>query len=186
VASYRFDECSGKIANDTHIWVNGTYGSALSFDGVNDYVRVNNIPVDTSPGANNTVMFWMYWNGINNQMPISWTTNYDLYIVGLFGFNTYNSDIWGISTSGLSNRWVHVTAIFYNGYANKSRLFIDGVEQTLSQSETAGSKIVSNSFNIGIGSNSNDYSFNGIIDEIKIWNRTLSASEILNCYQTGC
>jgi len=183
VASYSFEE-SGSYVNDTHIWVNGTYGSALSFDGINDYVSATNIPVNTSLGANNTVTFWMYWNGGYNpdwSMPFSWNSQYDIGFNnnGYFGFNTYNSDIWGISSSGLSNKWAHIAAIFYNGDGKVSRLFINGTEQVLSQRMgTTGSKSVSNFPIIGSGSSSSDYFFGGIIDEVRIWNRTLTQAEI--------
>ena len=43
VASYSFEE-SGNYANDTHIWVQGKYGKALSFDGVDDCINVTNSP----------------------------------------------------------------------------------------------------------------------------------------------
>jgi len=43
VASYSFEE-TGQYANDTHVLVKGEYDSALSFDGVNDYVEVPNDP----------------------------------------------------------------------------------------------------------------------------------------------
>jgi hypothetical protein len=165
-------------------WAESKFGNALEFDGKDDYVEVNNVPINTLPGANNTVTFWMYWNGGYHDgwsMPFSWDSQYDIGFNdnGYFGFNTYNSDVWGISSSGLSNRWVYVTAIFYNGDAKNSRLFIDGIEQTLSQKQgSTGSSSVSNSARIGSGSDSSNYFFDGFIDEVRVWNRSLSQDEI--------
>jgi len=173
-----------RISRASSGWVDGKFGKALYFDGYNDYVKVDNVPVDNSPGANNTVMFWMYWNGGYNDgwaMPFSWDSGYDIGFNSndYFGFNTYNGDLWGISSSGLSNRWVYVTAIFYNGDGKVSRLFIDGAEQTLSQKQPlTGSQSVSISANVGTGIYANDYFFDGIIDEVRIWNRALTPSEI--------
>ena len=60
-------------------------------------------------------------------MPIGWN-RHDLWPVnGYFGFNTANSDVFGISSAGLANRWVHVSAVFTNGSVTSNKLYIDGV-----------------------------------------------------------
>ena len=60
--------------------------------------------VNTTSGATNTVSFWMNWGGTNVQIPVGFN-NYDLFFSSTnnttsFGFNTANSDIFGLSTSG--------------------------------------------------------------------------------------
>ncbi len=52
---------------------------------------------------------------------------------GSFGFNSFNSDIFGISSAGLANGWHHVVAVFTNGNVAANKLRIDGVQQTLTQ-----------------------------------------------------
>jgi FlaG/FlaF family flagellin (archaellin) len=39
IGSWSFEE-SGTIANNTRYWIKGKYGSALSFDGIDDYVNI--------------------------------------------------------------------------------------------------------------------------------------------------
>src|SRR5262249_43535504 len=90
---------------------------------------VLNLPqLNTTAGASNSVSFWMYWDGTENAMPVSFNF-YDLIFAGgSFGFNTANGDTYGISDAGLANRWVHVAAVFVNNPSslNQLQLYIDG------------------------------------------------------------
>ncbi len=157
-------------------------GNCLSFDSSDDYVLLPSISVDTTSGQKNTVEFWMYWNGVNTEMPFGFSS-YDLYLTsGAFGFNHGCGDIWGVSSSGLSNKWVHVAAVFYNGNYLNEQLYINGVKQTISQQVgTSCNRSVTTSARIGTWPNSL-LVFGGLIDELKIYSRELSASEILAAY----
>jgi hypothetical protein len=176
-----------RISRASSGWVDDKYGKALSFDGIDDYVKIDNVPVNTLPEANNTVMFWMYWNGgyySDWNMPFSWSTEYDLGFndQGCFGFNTGNGDNLGISSSGLANKWVHVAAIFYNGIPSSSTvsLYIDGTKQNIYDClpNSHGSKSVTSTIFVSGWGSSQDYKFDGVIDEVKVWNRALTLSEI--------
>ena len=167
----------------------GKIGQAFNFNGIDQYVDLVIPGVNTSDGAETTVSFWMYWNGLegsNGVMPFGFNT-YDLWFRnGSFGFNTGASDVWGVSSNGLANHWVHVTALFHNGDARLSRLYLDGVEQVLTQRLSAtGSKNVSTSARIGLWTIDTNYLFGGSIDELQIYNRALSATEIQNIYSAG-
>lgn len=151
-------------------------GNALSLSG---------LPVDTSPGAKTSVAFWMYWDGGNNVMPIGWNVH-DLWLVsGVFGFNTGNSDVFGISSSGLANGWHHVVAVFTNGAVASNELYIDGVKQTLTQrlsSPNNGNAYVRSTLQVsGWGANSG-YRFSGHIDDVKVYNGALSQAEVNAAY----
>jgi hypothetical protein len=113
--------------------------------------------------------------------------NYDLWFLeGSFGFNTASSDIWGISSQGLANRWVHVAAIFNNGDAKLSRLFIDGVEPALTQRRfSTGSGTVTTNAHISGWPRDGNYIFGGRIDEVMIHNRALTSSEIAATFNAG-
>jgi uncharacterized membrane protein len=169
-------------------WTLGKFGYALGFDGIDDRVRINNVPVNTSAGAYNTVAFWMYWDGKDNQMPFGWQQAYGLWLVGgCFGFNTGQDNVLGISSSGLANRWVHVVAIFYNGVPSSTTvaLYIDGVKQNIfaCRGSTTASRSVTSTLQISGWAYSTGYYFGGIIDEFKIWNRALSDEEVLAEYR---
>ncbi len=161
----------------------GKFGSALSFDG-GDIVNLNSLPVSTTTGSKVTVEFWMKWNGGNSQMPFGWN-NYDLYFLnGYFGYNTSASDLWGVSSSGLSGRWAYITAVFNNGDAKLSELYIDGVKQNLLQKVgSTGSRSVASRAGIGGWTQNVSFRFNGLIDEVRIYNRAVSDTEAVQHYK---
>ena len=106
---------------------------------------------------------------------------------GAFGFNTTGNDIWGISSSGLANQWVQVTAVFTSGDPHTNQLYINGVQQSLSEqiASTPYSAQVATQAKIGGWDNNNSYEFTGLIDEVQIFNGTLTAVEVQSIYQAG-
>ncbi|MEM3407840.1 MAG: LamG domain-containing protein, partial [Nitrososphaerota archaeon] len=74
VLSLHFDEGSGNIAYDSSgynnhgklvngpTWVDGKFEKALSFDGVDDYVEINNSPTLNPTNDGFTISFWMRLN----------------------------------------------------------------------------------------------------------------------------
>lgn len=147
-------------------------GGAFGFPG---------LPVVTTAGEKTSVAFWMYWDGTNGVMPISWN-NYDLFLNnGSFGFNSFNSDVYGIASTGLANGWHHVAAVFVNGNVVGNELYIDGVRQTLTQrsgSPNNGNAVVSSTLRTGVDS----YRFTGRIDEIKVYRGGLTQTQVTALY----
>ncbi|MBW2108462.1 MAG: LamG domain-containing protein, partial [Deltaproteobacteria bacterium] len=161
--------------SDSHL------GHAGEFSNSDSYIAVSGLPVSTTSGDQTTVTFWMKWLGGNSQMPIGWTT-YDLWFTSdRFGFNTGGGDIYGISgaASKLANGWHHVAAVFTNSGTAQNVLFLDGQEQSLSLLQgSQNNRTVGSNFRISGWTNSSGYRFNGLIDELRIYTRGLSASEI--------
>lgn len=148
-------------------------------------IEINGLPVSMAPGAKTTVAFWMYWNGSNSVMPIGWN-RHDLWLVnGNFGFNTSNSDVYGIASSGLANRWVHVVAVFSNGAVTRNALYIDGVRQTLSQRKSTpinSLAYVQPTLRISGWQQDNGYRFSSRIDEVKVFNGEVLAGQVSSLY----
>ncbi len=144
-------------------------------------IELSGLPVSTVTGAKTTVSFWMYWNGGDNMMPIGWNTH-DLWLVsGSFGFNTGNSDVFGIASAGLANRWVHVAAVFTNGSVTGNALYLDGVRQSLTQRRSTPNNTtakVQSTLRISGWQRDNYYRFNGRIDEVRVYNAELTASAV--------
>jgi PKD repeat protein len=171
------------VLSDGTTWAAGKLAGAAQFDAYDDAVVVDGVAVDTVAGGRNTVAFWMKWNGGSDQMPFGWNHAYDLYFSGSsFGINTGQSNLLGISSSGLANRWVHVAVVFPNDVPTPSTaaIYIDGVAQQLSQqvgvtgdSRTATNRVVISGWGYGAG-----YKFGGLIDDVRIYNYALSASEV--------
>jgi len=151
-------------------------GPALSLPG---------LPVDTRAGAKTSVAFWMYWDGTDNVMPLGWNVH-DLWLVsGAFGFNTGNSDVFGISSASLANGWHHVVAVFTNGAVASNELYIDGAKQTLTQRRSSPNNsyaYVRSTLQVsGWGTNSG-YRFSGRIDDVKVYDGAVSQAEVNAAY----
>ena len=204
VGWWRFDEGTGTVAGDSSgngnngtisgtvsgtSWVAGQYGQAFNFDGVTNYVSVPNSPSLSFPVSQPfTIMAWFYYTtggineGIINKGNGPGSTNYALivYPTDHLDFVTCNGN-WGdlISSNTLTQGWHRVVGV-WNG-TTKS-LYIDGsldssVNPTGSQSPSQNTQIVE----IGRARSSNYY--NGAIDEVQIYNRALSASEVQSDFQ---
>lgn len=146
-----------------------------------------NLPVaaNTTAGAKTTVSFWMYWDGTNSVMPIGWVSH-DLWLTGgYFGFNTANSDVYGINSAGLANRWAHVVAVFTNGSVTGNKLYIDGVAQTLSQklsSPNLVNAVVNANLRVSGWLRDAGYRFQTRIDEVEVFDGEMTQSQVLARY----
>jgi len=166
----------------------GKVRTALTFDRINDYVTVSNVAVNTASGNNNTAIFWIKWDGsASTTMPFSFSSLYDLMINGSkLGFNTACSDNFGIAfTAGqYANNWTQIAAVFRNNDSLQSQLFINGVQQSLSLSgSVCTNKAASANMLFGAWGGP-AYFFGGSLDDVRIYNRALSASEISALYNS--
>ena len=165
--------------SDSHLCYAGEFADAPGNDSC---ITVTGLPVSTTAGDKTTVCFWMKWAGTGSEMPIGWSTAYDLYFWGTtqFGFNTGAGDLYGISgADALAGNWHHVGAVFNNNAPLKNQLYIDGVLQpTALLQGTPASKTVNATFYMSGWSPSDGYKYNGLMDELRIYTRGLSASEV--------
>jgi hypothetical protein len=197
-----FDEGSGNIAYDYSgngnngtiygaTWVSGKYGKALQFNGNNTYVQVSDS--DNLEPADITISMWIYplsWThtptavalvtkrtAIGNGYFVFWyastsTINFD------WGGYTYR---WNTGYNSPLNSWTHLVVTRNN---SQRVLYVNG-EYYSSTPNSGNSTLVPTTANLRIGYDSytNQYPFNGTIDEVRIYNRALSQEEILSHYQ---
>ncbi|MCW3136373.1 MAG: carboxypeptidase regulatory-like domain-containing protein [Canidatus Methanoxibalbensis ujae] len=211
VAYYKLDEGSGTTAYDSSengndgtiyggaTWVDGKIGKALSFDGSNDYVDLpDNIITAPSLRSNgSTLIAWVKVEpsltgrkGIVGTAACTsgWSVFGLDYYNGKARLETYDSGADHYqrveSTTNINDgKWHHIAGT-YDPSDKKMRIYVDGVlEGTSSEISRAGWSTGSNYNYIGKNPISGDYFFNGTIDEVKIYNRALSAEEILADYQ---
>ena len=202
VGSWHFNEGSGTTAYDSSgrgndgtlvngpIWVDGKYGKALRFDGVDDYVDCGNDASLKTPSGN-TVEAWVYFNDVNNAATLiskDDDTNRD-YLISLPTAGKLRAHI--RTTGGFrhidfissvtTGKWYYV-AQTYDGSVLK--LYING---TLDKSGTFNESIVTTGAKLTIGRREcNKWGYqplNGLIDEVRIYNRALSAEEIKAHYE---
>ena len=165
-------------------WVSGRVGNALTLDGVDDYVEIANSPAFDF-GDQMTVSCLVKVSFVNPwETPISKDgeqVGWEIHRIGVsdhVGFtmrDTTGDDMGDGVTSINDNRWHHVAAV-YNGVTKD--VYIDG-KLDFSQPNTG--LMPPNESPILIGRVPQGYAnyFSGTIDEIRLYNRALSSSEIL-------
>jgi MSHA biogenesis protein MshQ len=147
--------------------------------------RISGLPLSTATGAKTTVAFWMYWDGTDSVMPMGWIDNDLLLLKGSFGFNSNSSNVYGISSAGLSSGWHHVAALFVNGNVASNKLYIDGVSQALSlrksPSNSSSAAVASTLYISGYGDDT-DNRFTGSLDQFRVYNGEPTAAEVAALY----
>jgi len=190
-------------------WTTGVSGNALDFDGTGDYV---NVPDDNSlsfgDSSNDypfTFTAWIkrYSTGHNiifskyNSYASPMRQEYDFrldsdnkLLITLFDTSIDNR-LSAVTIDTLDTQWHFVTAT-YDGSESVSglKLYIDGIERTTSVTEDPGYVAMENtieSFKIAaaIWANGTWQFFHGIIDEVLIYNRALSDTEIQQLWEQG-
>lgn len=180
----------------------GKIGQGMTFDGSGDYVDVGDM---TSIEGQSQVSFaaWVKPRALVDFAGIfgkqfSDSTN-DLSVIAGGGsiantavvFMTRNgSSDYGYTGSGklAVGTWTHVVATFdgsQSGNANRMKIYINGVSETLTFSGTIPATTPASTTPMTIGRISSvggTYEFNGFIDEARIYNRTLSAGEAAALY----
>ncbi len=173
-ASYSFE--SG--AKDTHNVVKGRYGTAIAFDGTNDFVNAGNATSLNITGAM-TIEAWVKTSTsgrgiVSKSSGVGTQLAYELSIegfpVGDVGKVTFSRYAGGYGTAMSSTKvndgnWHHVAAV---DNLTSRNVYVDG---TLRNTTASSSSPVTNSavVKIGIGYIEDNY-FNGIIDEVRILN----------------
>ena len=158
----------------------GYMGDAMSFDGVGDYVDVPyGASIDPSTNPHSFSMWVKSDNITNNVMYFSAGTGTDqrLYLAqygGSWDMGIHSTD-WSSGTTAVASDWTHL-AVVMNG--TDALLYVNG-EYDFKQSYTSYS--TSLDFNIGRHA-SGGYYWNGSIDDVMIFNRSLSADEIVGLY----
>ena len=166
-------------SNSHPLWVDGKFGKALNFDGVDDNVKLTSNPDLTQGGSFEAWIspvdvdvaecIWMIKpTGASDWISviIRW---------GNLGLSYYDGDAGtyrNAAKSFPSGSWYHIVAtwtekgqdrlVYINGDSSSQ---LDGYNNWLAKGHYIGSEV------------SEDY-FNGVIDEVRIYNRTLSEEEI--------
>jgi hypothetical protein len=177
----------------------GKIGSGFQLDGINDYVSIPNGTFNPTSG-DYTISAWMSPSA-NSFLPVifglgGFTTNsIVVYLYGstFQGFGTRirflnsNSTTYQLIESTLpSSGSLHHILCVKNTASNKYYLYVNG--SLVAQATISINYVASNlETRIGsIGNGSVGYSpFVGIIDEVGLWNRALTAAEALDLYNAG-
>jgi hypothetical protein len=196
-AHYTLDDGSGAIATDSSgngnhgaingaTWTTGKSGSALSFDG-NDYVQ---IPGLMGQPQNITLSAWAQLNAkdTSGAEVISLGDHVAIRLDssnGAAGFY-YDGTTWRGTATGVSyagTGWHHFVYVVDDNN-NIQKVYVDGIEKG-STAYTQSISYAGLGFNTFIGrhaNGSNNYDFNGLVDDVHVYNEALSAQEVLDLY----
>ena len=183
-------DVSGKNANiqlfNSPIYVPQGMQSYFSFDGNDDYGATTVEVPDSNSGDKCHFDAWCYTTMKSVSMLMSWgTQKHDIFIFqdGI-GFNSYNSDVYGVASSPLANKWMHFAINFYRNDYTQGSIFINGIKQSLTyfNSQMNASNVVFGGGSMRIAAGSDGY--NGIwrFNNIKVYNRNLSDFEVQQNY----
>src|SRR3989344_2275887 len=187
-------------------WTSGLKNSALNFDGVNDYVNIGTgtAAMNNFNSVGFTVEAWVYMrlsgarypavfgksvgdftDACLNQKGIMFIVPNDpsdavfrKFVFGAGDGTCYNAIRYDAG-AGIFDRWVFLSATFDSSQLS---LYIDGsLVSTTPRTVTGSIDNTATDLNMGRWRTANLY-FNGMIDEMRVWNRTLSANEIAAHY----
>lgn len=198
-AYYKFDEAvgTGGTVIDTYSVNNGTNIGAVNITGkivyAYDYEATDTTDRIWVPDSSNfthlgayAISFWAKPESLHSGYVIRHSGGNGFYIAFVTGTNTIQF------LSGSTNLVSDVTysaGTWYNVVAQRltngtMQLFVNNVTQT--SQPTDGSGTIDPSENLTIGNDNGGVTpFDGIIDEMAIWNRSLTRAEIEDLYNNG-
>jgi hypothetical protein len=210
VGYWSFNEGTGSIAHDTSgngndgtingaTWTTGVSENALSFDGVNDYMAVPNSPSLKITGSM-TISAWVKTNSFSEQVitikgsgweyGVSWYTTIGITQSqdGKFRmvryYNSGSNQYYRIATSNCiitDGQWHHIVGV---DDGVNLRVFVDATETgSISVGGLTPYTSENNPLVTGRDGQRSVCYLNGLYDELRIYNRALSAEEIEDLYK---
>ena len=199
-----FEEGKGDIAKDASgngndgkliqgpKWVKGQFGTALEFQG-NNYVEVPDKPNSGFDGVEGlTIEAWVRQEAHHDNGIVVKLTG------GSFWPCSYNLETWsdtnmwfGVDQDALAlsapnyplNKWFHFTGVF-DGKAKKQYIYLNGKE--VAQGNASTTKVPDGEKPVWVGIvDPNNFFFRGMLDEIAIYSRVLTATEIQQDMEKG-
>ncbi len=164
----------------------GSFDYALKFDGVNDYVKLNNpshlnftgaitleakVKINATDGLRNIIA---HGHTLNPISEVFLRINNGRYEIGS-GNGTGYLTSYAIPQEDIGN-WVHLTGV-YDNQARTWRLYRNGILAS-STPANVGALLVNDNWAIGARGNGTERFFNGEIDEVRIWNKARTQAEI--------
>ncbi|MBN2842196.1 MAG: hypothetical protein JXM68_03850, partial [Sedimentisphaerales bacterium] len=203
--SLDLDEIAGVIVSDQSLYsrsftINngaqwqssgGIEDGAILLDGVDDYLECSNYQGVLST-ASRTCMAWVKTSGTQQGVIVSWGESvagqkwvFRMETGGYFGVGVYNGYIHSLNTIN-DGQWHHLAAVLYDDGSpdvSEIKLYIDGMEQeTFISNSQAINSVAGQNMILGAsgGSDGTKLYFNGMIDNVKLYDRALSAREIMS------
>ena len=174
--------------------ITGKINKALDFDGIGDYVTLDNVL--TIGSSDNTITAWV--KPINSASRIgvilgnyagdaTKQSNWEIYSNGKLRvyWNMGAPDLSG--TADVADGTWHHVAVVRNKTDDKFYFYVDGESDAISSGvNTAGDDVTFTTVHkIGADQAADHAHFQGAIDDLRIYDRALTGSEILEIYNRG-
>lgn len=172
----------------------GRVGQAFSFDGVDDYVLIPESPIWNFRSSDFSIEVWVKFNQIKNSMLVYQLNGsdrggfeFDFQLQGdglpsILGF-AIDPNNFGIARpwSPVADAWYHLAVTRSEG---AFRLYVDG--QQLGAEELNTRPIAEVTGPVQLGNYAfPGYALNGYIDELSVYHRALTSSEIFSLYEAS-
>jgi len=204
VAHYKFDgDATDSSGNGNHgtlvngpTFTTGQIGQAINLDGGNDYINVPNSS-SFEPASALTVSVWIKADdiaqvnkGIITKRHTDLVDPWNSYIISTnasepknysFCITTSSVDICVADTTAITTSWTHIVGV-YDG--SEMHIYYNGVENATPVSKSGNIDYTSLPLRIG-SALTNAAFFNGLIDDVRIYNHALSAQEIQDLFTAG-
>jgi len=199
IAIYKFEDdvddvtgnYNGAATNITY--ATGKFNKAAEFNGSSSYIAISSLNTFLASDSNKSWSAWFKTSrssgsnmGIVSDYGANGNYNFDTYLIPGTGKVQLVTNRGGSSqnslTSGAYNdgNWHHA-AVTQNMSTGKTKLYIDSVLQFTLDSGTGSGQdgpLYIGSYTAGTGK----YNWDGLIDQVRIYNKELNAASIINLY----
>ncbi len=173
-------------------------GSAYSFDGIDDYIKINNFEIDSDKDF--TFSLWVTPKNLNKTAILF--NKEDVYELAIFAekcdlrkcdndepirnkefaFAVRKDWDWYSMNHAASENQIYSIVMVYDSINNRVLSYINGALTSTDNLGNGTSSVRNNFLCIGSRGNCNESYFTGNLDNIRIYNRTLSDSEVQQLY----
>jgi hypothetical protein len=191
VADWRFEEGAGSLSRDSAgghtgqlmngvAWTLGRVGKGLRFDGLDDQVRVGASPALDMTDAL-SIAFWVKSEDApaTDERWLAKPGSWDLKLNGTtpqFSGGGYSQPNFKVT----HGQWVHLVVTFDRGSV---AWYVNGAAQTLrTNSFPAGAPLRASQRELMFGSDGSANHAKGVLDEVRLYSRALSAEEVRAVY----
>jgi hypothetical protein len=210
---WKFDENTGSTANDAGgkgnngtttgaTYVSGKRNYALDFDGSNDFTDMNDVAILDFNDKDFAISGWFNRDTFTTDDTIVAKRNavdtgqgYVVYIDDSTDKLTFEAgdgtDDYQIESTStfLATGWNHFLVNWDDDSVTGTKMYINGVEQNVTRTGTlANVGDLTNAVDFRIGGESDtatDSPFDGKLDEIQVFNYSLTRQQALNLYNSG-
>ena len=165
----------------------GRFGGGIIFDGKDDFINAGQVLNPTDNTAPFTLSAWVKTDPNNNKYKTIIGTDISFAEIAIettinnavFGQNETGGWFVNSATSIPGNEWHHVVGVFEGG-GGKAKIYVDGAwkaEDTRAFGKNHGVTLLGR-----FGLNNTEW-FQGTMDEVRVWNRALSDSDVLQIYR---